>query len=623
MRTVLAKVARWLFRTWSPMPMTTGVQPLKRQGAEPPREHLYIQPGYVSIENNQIIVTDPDAEGPFATLTLPSSPWVTVTFNGKPKVGTVVVRSSQELVVTLHPTLATRTLSHTVSADNMSVTVRVQITPGKQVRLKEVHQVHHAVLEMMRVPLDPPPLDEQEILTVVQSAGYQGNLDEASVTALAHATQTVEQVVLRGRRPVSGQPPRYRPVRLPQVYDPVHRRMEIPSVRQGTTVAIFEPAKAGSPGVDVFGKSVAAPQTRNLPVLGEGVMLAGERVIALRSGRLLLTKSRIDVVPELIVQHDLTGKEGRLEFDGNVRIVGSVLDGGFIQATGHVTIQGSVLNANVLGEQGVFVGSSIVGSQVVAGQSHILYAALHQQIKDCLQVFTLFQKEYSVVQDQIQSRLNQLGSSALAEKGQLLADLLINQRHPQLQRALSVLAEDQNGLADLDDRYREIVQSLRKQWLGAGRTNIQKEDVLHLQQLLTEYKAYLESTALGQVADIKAASISSSSARCTGKILVTGAGVYNSVLEAKNSIVVRGTTRGGRMTAGQSVDVHELGAPYGTNSTIKVLNPNGKIAIQVRHLNTLLQVGNVYQRNLVTETHVLFNQAGDSSSAPAVCASRP
>lgn len=610
MNAMLERVAQWLFkprlRAWT--------RSTKQQDIDPPRELSHLRPGYVSVVNNQIIVTDPDAEQPYATLTIPRSPWLTVTLNGRPTVGRVVVRSSQQLGVELHPTPVTRTLTHFAAVDGMSVTVRVQVTPGVEYRLQEVHQVHHVVLEMVMEVLDPPPMEEKEIHIILQSAGYQGEVDEEAVIALAHAKQTTERVVLRGRPAIPGKPARYRPVRLPQVYDPIHRRMGIATISQGTTVAIFEPATDGIPGVDVFGKEVAVPQIRKLPKLGEGVMEVAGEVIALRGGRLLLTPSKIDVVPELIIQHDLTGKDGRVEFDGDVRIVGSVLEGGFVQATGTVTVRDGVFNATVLGEQGVFVGGSIAGCQVVAGQSRILFSPLHTRIQEFLREFAIFQKEYAELQDHVHSRGGPEGSSVLEEKVPLLADLLLNQRHPNLSRALDVLAEDKAGLAELDDRYREIVWILRKKWLGAGRTNIHQEDILDLQQLLMNYKAYLEATTLSQVADIKVSSINSSSVRCTGKMMVSGAGVYNSVLEAKNSITVQGIVRGGMLTAGQSVDVHELGSPSGTDSTVKVLSPSGKIAVQVRHPNTLLQVDNLRQRNFEIEYHVLMNQKEGSGS---------
>jgi hypothetical protein len=118
----------------------------------------------------------------------------------------------------------------------MEVIGRVEVTLGEEYRLKDLHHVHHAVLELEVKPVYPATLEVDEITAQLTSAGYQGDFDTKELKQLCHANQTSEAIFLRGVPMIPGKPANYRPVKLPKVYDRIHRRI-ITTIVLGTTPA--------------------------------------------------------------------------------------------------------------------------------------------------------------------------------------------------------------------------------------------------------------------------------------------------------------------------------------------------------------------------------------------------
>ncbi|WDL96514.1 flagellar assembly protein A [Alicyclobacillus sp. ALC3] len=457
-------IKQWLFKSRVSVSRKPETQPELPMDSD--REVQPVKHGTVSVLDNQISITDPDDEGAFATMTIPKDGRLVVVVDGQPTVGRVIVHGEQDIQLALSHIPPSQKFLSRVSKNAMEVIGRVEVTLGEEYRLKDLHRVRHAVFELEMNPVYPAPLEIDEITTQLTSAGYQGALDIKELKQLCHAGQTSEAIVLRGVPMIPGKPARYRPVTLPKVYDPIHRRMRITTISMGTTVAVLEPEIPGIPGRDVLGEEIPCPKHRSLPTLGPGVVEVNGRIVAIRNGRFLYTRSRIDVVPELVISHDLSSKDGKIEFDGNVVVLGSVLDGSFIQATGSVEVHGGVLRSTVMGERGVFVADAIVGSQVVAGQSKFLYMKLYSDMKQCADEFGHFRLEYRELIEHAKKQLNN------DERLPLLADVLLVHRHPKLERILVHFSEDTNQLQELDDRYRQIVLELRSKWSGIGRTNV-------------------------------------------------------------------------------------------------------------------------------------------------------
>ena len=141
---------------------------------------------------------------------------------------------------------------------------------------------------------------------------------------------------------------------------------EIPFVQQGALLMEKTPAGAGTPGTDVTGAAIPAPQGKDVKLLvGSGTELSEDKtkVFAKTDGQPKLSLGgRLSVISDLTVTGDVDLKSGHIDFDGNVKVTGTVqagfrvkcanltakeIMGAEITATGDVTVTGGIIGAVV------------------------------------------------------------------------------------------------------------------------------------------------------------------------------------------------------------------------------------------------------------------------------------
>ena len=582
----------------------------------PTRQHLFGAPsaavleskrrhGTVQVHDGHIIVSNPQQLGHFATIEIPSAPWVSVIINGTPVIGRILVQESDHILIESHNVTPTSRLITRESSDKMEVIAVRQITPGEQYRLVDKEESAHIVLEVESEVMYPDPVTSESVVLLLQSSGYQGTLDETAIEQICNARETIELTVLRGKRPIPGRPDSYTEIEQPRVYDPLHRRMKTSTVTVGTKVATLAPGTPGMKGCNIFGYQIEAPSLGASPTIGRGVTEIGDMLVALRNGRLVFTKDKIDVVPELIIGHNLTSKDGNIDFDGDVIVYGSILDGGYIQSSGTITVHGSIMCATVMGERGVFVSGSIVGSQVIAGPSRFLYQKTEPTLRRCITEYERFREEYKMLLQHAHKYPSRVTNIYM------IAYILLEQRHPMLLSVFEQLSNNFRDLFSMDAAFVQLSHELRSKWLVIQRTKIHEQDVELLHEQLVNFLGKVQTVASAEPADIRVHTVTSSVLRATGKIIVKGAGGYTSTLESEDAILVKGSVRGGFMIAKNTVRVHELGTKSATETAVKVVSDTGLIAIKIRHCNTVLQVGNQRDRNFEAEHNVLYRWRTD------------
>lgn len=597
MQSIFTKFKYWLNNRH---PRVAFTDSLPSAPLEFPSETVVARDGFVTIVNCEVVVSDPDETGDFATIEIPNDARITVTIDGVSRLGRVIVQDGQRITVTLHQIPPVRKIAMIVSKNALEVVALVRVTQGAQYHVRNVTSARHAVLEVESEVVYPEPITAEQLLAELQQFEYQGEVDHQAIAALVETQVTLQKVVMRGTEAIPGQPARYIAVTLPQAFDDVYLHKRVDTVSMGTTVAVVEDGLPGLPGSDVYGNPITPPTQKNLTVLGDGITSVGGRLVALRSGQLLFTKSRIDVIPELIVGHDVTSKDGHIQFDGNVIIYGSLLDGSFVEATGTVEIHGSILCSTVIAERGAIVEGVIVGSQTVVGQSRILYKSLQPMLVDFLHEF----EQFMAVHSELVERARGLPNGEM--RIPMVADLLISKRHQRLDMYFQSFCNDSNHLAKKDNRYLKITLELRSKWIGIARTRIHAQDVERLHQLLRTYLEYVESVSSATPAMLQADGATSSTLRASGKIRIIGAGIHASSLESGETILVRGSVRGGFLVARTRIRINQLGTPSGTESSVRVLDDSGRIIIRDRYPNTVLQVGGRRHRNFDPEHFVVY-----------------
>ncbi|SLM32501.1 conserved hypothetical protein [Desulfamplus magnetovallimortis] len=159
-------------------------------------------------------------------------------------------------------------------------------------------------------------------------------------------------------------------------------RGSAPRVQTGDLLATKLPMQNSEPGIDVYGKSIPAPEVTDIPFkCGEGTRLSedGLMLYATLDGQPnLAVGGMISVYAELVINGDVNFNTGNIKFDGNVIVNGSIMNGfavtcgnltakeimgGKIVALGDVTIPGGIISADVKSE-GNITAKFITGSNI-------------------------------------------------------------------------------------------------------------------------------------------------------------------------------------------------------------------------------------------------------------------
>jgi len=145
-------------------------------------------------------------------------------------------------------------------------------------------------------------------------------------------------------------------------------RPDFSRVKRGDVLAEYFPEE-GEVGMDVFGNPIPPPMPESPPFrAGPGVSLSREalKVIAEVDGRpVIQADGCISVLPLLEIDGDVDIKRGNIEFEGDIRVSGSVQNG--LQVKGVKIFAGEILRAEIESQEDVVVSGGIIGTRMKAG----------------------------------------------------------------------------------------------------------------------------------------------------------------------------------------------------------------------------------------------------------------
>lgn len=135
-------------------------------------------------------------------------------------------------------------------------------------------------------------------------------------------------------------------------------------VEEGQTIAIYHEATAGTNGYNLSAQFQNARHGGELPPLkGTGFQRLEDGVtyVASVSGKIMELNNRVNIFPVHELFGDVDLSTGNIDFNGDVIIHGSVLDGMSIKATGTVTVDKIVESAYIEGKKGVILRGGVLG----------------------------------------------------------------------------------------------------------------------------------------------------------------------------------------------------------------------------------------------------------------------
>lgn len=206
----------------------------------------------------------------------------------------------------------------------------------------------------------------EEVLNELERKGITRGVKQTSIKEYVEQvqntkTEVLDMVIAEGKEPVNGQDAQIEYLFpnadtafnfriLPNGRVDYRRKAEIPVIKKGgVLVRIGLPSK-GQDGFDISGKVLKATDGR-VPILfpGENVTVSKDEreFIAECDGQISLNGKVLSVYRHYLVDGDVDFERGNIEFDGNITIKGSVLEGATVKASGSVIIMKNIESANV------------------------------------------------------------------------------------------------------------------------------------------------------------------------------------------------------------------------------------------------------------------------------------
>lgn len=525
--------------------------------------------GMAEICQGELIIHPPRGFGKYPIIKADEN--VELLINGKKVDIPVVVHDTDEISINTADTLPRIEMNVKISEDKLSALLTVKRIPGKKYALTESGPMpQQKIMAQCIEEVEPESLLYGEIIEELNRQGIIYGIQEEAVLKVMQSRESkMTVVVAKGLPPTESSDAtilyNFENENKENVKNP-YGDGKIHSVSLGEIVAIKRPPVQGNPGIDVMGQPVSARVPKDFPIwIKDGVKLIKEGSVAVAtiSGRPVLEgyKKYLSVRPLYVIEGDVDLRIGNIDFNGDVIITGSVLDGFTVKAGGSISVYGNVLHASLYAHGDIIIKKNAITANIRAGGSTVPYKRVHQLLSNlALRIESLFEAIQTIKSQSAFSTLD------LKEKGdgqlvQLLLDLKFKDIPKLVQRLVELILNEKN-----DSFIPEVIRTtslLNQKLCNLGPMRINQD--LEILLLLDEVRKSLDVVErfVDTPANIFISYVQNSSVQASGDVLITGKGSITSRIEAEGKIdITNGVVRGGELAARESIKVLELGSRY-------------------------------------------------------------
>lgn len=537
--------------------------------------------GLVGINGGVVVITDPKPGG-WPAMLGPGA-HVLMYINDLPVREARAVSSADKVRVEGEVVEAESSVAVEVAPDGLTCTLRVRRRPKEVYAVEDAAPSNRLVVQARLVDQALPPLGEEEILQRLAAAGVTYGIDREAIGRAIERSDGEPVVVARGVPP---QPPVDAAIEYPlleklrefETAAPGQRR--IFSVEPGEILAVKKPGKAGSPGMDVYGRVLEPPPPRDVQLrAGAGAALRedGMAVVAAVVGRPECRGNLVTVVPVYVISGNADPRGGPIKFRGDVVVEGDVLDGVVIEAGGDVRVRGLVANSTIAAGGSVIVGGNVMGSRIKGGGLALVWEKWE----------TFWQETEELLEDLLAAvaQLRQQWESVRREDQQVTDGVLLQvclqgryRRLPSVLEQSAKVLEELGQVAGLDAGHplMEHMAYLRRSLSVPGCLAISglPELAAHVNGAKDEALALREAAQeAAQRAQITASYVQNSVLETTGQVVISGKGCYNCSIYAGAGVVIDGSPgafRGGQIISRGHVRVRQLGSEAEAKTYVQV-----------------------------------------------------
>ncbi|MCW2960841.1 MAG: hypothetical protein JWM90_1228 [Thermoleophilia bacterium] len=481
----------------------------------------------------------------------------------------------------------------TISRDRMEAELLVQQLPGIQRLLVDASSTSDLTLEVVEHRMEPPFPEEQGAIAALQRAGVSFGVDEELVRA---ALDSIGEpvVVARGLEPIEGRNGRFEPLVNFEQLRTVGVLAETPLVRRIRKLD-------GTAGRDVTGRELSVPATKDVRLRpGPGVLVDEQGVMAVATvdgAPHMDAEGFVEVRHELLLE-EVDNVSGDINFQGTVRISGSVHEGRRVIARDEVHIEGSVDRAHIESGSTISVVGSIMSSVLRAGGERAVAATIADRVLDLPKTLGLVAAQARQFRDQGESRGTEI-SHALAV--QLVIERIQRQVLPDLASVVDDLREAgpaQSGAADRVARWHRRLST-------AANIALTPEQ---FGEILIEASALADDVqrAIEQPADLVVSYMQACEAEATGAVTIIGKGIFNSRIVAWGGLAAQqheAVLRGGTVVSHGPVQVREVGSPAGARTSVQ-LGSTGSLESDRVYAGTVVSGPGYTHRFVADRSHV-------------------
>lgn len=327
-----------------------------------------------------------------------------------------------------------------------------------------------------RICLDNPEGNEdiynvQDIVRLLSCKGVVFGVDEKEIKRIIEEKiYDIFVVVARGEKPVEGRDGYYsytfdtNPNKKPRLredgtVDYLNLNL-FQTVSTGDLIARYFPKLDGSDGITVKGERIAVKKGKHLPLLrGKGFSISEDcmEYYALYDGKVEAVNGCINVTKTSMLPGSVDLNSGNLDVKGDLEIMGNVITGMTVKASGNITIGGLVEGATIIAGKNVLVKGGVLGggkAKLTAGGNVFAQFIENAIIEsgDCVQANSVVNSIVTAYND-----INIFGKTSSIIGGSLKANRMVRTRCigsvGQTMTRISVGIED-SEVASL--KYREM-----------------------------------------------------------------------------------------------------------------------------------------------------------------------
>jgi len=548
--------------------------------------------GMVWVEDGQVRYKAP-AEGGLAPR-LYIDKQLIVIYQGKAVEKSVELHSGIDDLIIIFPENVDPSVHTDISVDKDGLTANLHwsYVDGIRYSLADQPKGNAVQLRLKKQVIKPVPPSRESLREAIEHEGIKYGIDLEAITPEALKAPHGTIVVARGKTPV---PPQNATIdyvfQKQHEVDPYSIKIDhyevwgISSIEEGAILATKTPARAGTPGIDVYGNPISVPQPRDLAIkCGKGVKLSedGLTAIAAAPGLPHLSGNTLEVLPILELKSDADISTGNITFDGAIIIHGSVLENVKVESlSGNVQVGGLVSGAVIHSQGSILVNKNVVSSMLQAGGMSIVQLKIAGMLHNIGEQLRKLERAYRTVT----KHGPELQEAALLTN-------LVELKFPKLLGEINILGDYFSDVAHLlGPDIHEIVARLMVHFGPKRGPNTLSLSMIDELAKMLEAEEEILAVSANNNADIRARYLQNSRLEASGSVIIEGQGAYySSVIAGKGFQMERGVFRGGDITVNNgNIVAKELGGPTGVSTHVNIVS-NGHIKSDLVHSNVTIDI---------------------------------